>query len=117
MTSQSVRMPVVFFGHGSPMNALEQNPFTRSWQALGHELPRPRAILSISAHWQTQGSAVTAMREPRTIHDFGGFPEALYAMHYPAPGSPELAGRIGELLRPLALRADEQWGLDHGTWS
>jgi 4,5-DOPA dioxygenase extradiol len=113
------RMPVVFFGHGSPMIALETNDTTRTWQAMGQAFGKPKAILCISAHWLTQGVGVTAMAAPRTIHDFGAsFPKALFDMQYPAPGSPELAARVGELLAPQPVVLDQQaWGLDHGTWS
>jgi 4,5-DOPA dioxygenase extradiol len=110
-------MPVVFLGHGSPMNALHENAWTRAWAALGAGLPRPRAVLAISAHWYVPATAVTAMAQPRTIHDFGGFPRALFEMRYPAPGHPALAARVQELLAPLAVAADHSWGLDHGTWS
>jgi 4,5-DOPA dioxygenase extradiol len=110
-------MPVIFFGHGNPMNALGENGFTRSWMALGRELPRPHAILCISAHWYMPATAVTAMQTPRTIHDFGGFPRALYEVQYPAPGSPALAARVMELMRPTAVHPSLDWGLDHGTWS
>lgn len=114
MTAQ--RMPIAFFGHGSPMNALEDNRYTRAWRAMGQTFPRPRAILSISAHWVTRGSAVTAQTSPPTIHDFGGFPDRLFAARYPAPGDPELVLRLRELLGPH-IQLDNQWGLDHGTWS
>ena len=107
-------MPAVFYGHGSPMNALG-GPHIAAWRALGAELPRPKAILMVSAHWETDGTAVTAMERPRTIHDFGGFPQALFDMRYPAPGSPELAERVRALVPGAA--ADQGWGLDHGTWS
>jgi len=110
-------MPAVFIGHGSPMNTLEHNRYTDAWRALGRTLPRPRAIVAISAHWVTQGTAVTAMDRPRTIHDFGGFPDELFAVQYPAPGEPALAARIRELLAPVAVHSDHHWGLDHGTWS
>lgn len=109
-------MPALFLGHGSPMNALEENHYTAAWEKLGRELPRPRAIIAVSAHWYTRGTAVTAMSMPRTIHDFGGFPQALHDVRYPAPGSPELAQQIAELLAPIAVRADHEWGLDHGSW-
>lgn len=112
-----MRLPVLFVGHGSPMNAIEDNTFRREWQRLGRTLPRPRAILVISAHWETAGVAVTASEQPRTIHDFGGFPPALHAAQYPAPGSPELARRIAALLAPEPVALDTQWGLDHGSWS
>ncbi|WP_372771784.1 4,5-DOPA dioxygenase extradiol [Pantoea sp. WEP] len=110
------RMPALFLGHGSPMNVLEDNRYTRVWQQLGETLPRPRAILAISAHWYTRGTAVTAMSNPRTIHDFGGFPQALFDVRYPAPGSPSLAQRVIDLLAPVAVQADQQWGFDHGSW-
>jgi 4,5-DOPA dioxygenase extradiol len=110
-------LPALFIGHGNPLNALQANDWTRAWSALGSALPRPRAVLSISAHWYVDGTAVTAMPAPRTIHDFGGFPRELYEVRYPAPGDPSLARRVRELLGPLAVRADESWGLDHGTWS
>jgi 4,5-DOPA dioxygenase extradiol len=110
-------MPAIFFGHGNPMNALEQNVYTRGWAALGAEIPRPRAILSISAHWYLPGTAVTAMSAPRTIHDFGGFPQGLYEVTYPSPGDPVLATLVQALLAPIPVERDRQWGLDHGTWS
>jgi len=112
------RMPSVFFGHGNPMNALADNAYSRAWRALGRELPRPKAILCVSAHWYAPELAVTAMPQPRTIHDFGGFPRALFEVSYPAPGSRALAERVRELLRPDEVRLDNDgWGLDHGTWS
>jgi 4,5-DOPA dioxygenase extradiol len=110
-------MPVIFFGHGNPMNALEANTYTEGWARIGQSLPRPRAVLSVSAHWYAPGTAVTAMPQPRTIHDFGGFPRPLHEFQYPAPGAPELAARVQALLAPLPVAADTQWGLDHGTWS
>ncbi|HET8555162.1 MAG TPA: 4,5-DOPA dioxygenase extradiol [Rhodanobacteraceae bacterium] len=111
------RMPVVFFGHGNPMNAVNDTEWSRSWALLGQQLPRPRAVLSISAHWFVPETAVTAMAMPRTIHDFGGFPRELFEVQYPAPGDPALAARVEELLAPVPVRADPSWGLDHGTWS
>src|SRR5215469_9942529 len=113
------RMPAVFFGHGSPMIALETNGTSRAWEAIAAATPRPRAILAISAHWETRGTEVTAMARPRTIHDFGaGFPKALFDMQYPAPGDPALAQRVAELLAPTTVYADrDRWGFDHGTWS
>jgi len=113
------RMPAVFFGHGSPMIALETNETSRAFAAIAASIPRPRAILSISAHWETRATAVTAMDRPRTIHDFGAsFPKALFDMRYPAPGDPKLAARVAELLAPTPVHLDkEHWGLDHGTWS
>jgi 4,5-DOPA dioxygenase extradiol len=118
MTPRTTRMPAVFFGHGSPMNTLERNRYTEAWRQLGELLPRPKAILAVSAHWYVRGTAVTAMPQPRTIHDFGGFPRELYEVQYPAPGDPALATRVRELLAPTAVEADaSSWGLDHGTWS
>jgi 4,5-DOPA dioxygenase extradiol len=112
------RLPVVFFGHGSPMNALETNRYTEAWRQFGQSTPRPRRILCISAHWYTRGTAVTAMERPKTIHDFGGFTRALYDIDYPAPGDPALASRVIELLASARVAADTaDWGLDHGTWS
>lgn len=112
------RMPALFVGHGSPMNAILDTPWSRAWRELGQQLPKPRAILAVSAHFQTHGVAVTAMPQPRTIHDFGGFPRELFEVQYPAPGSPELAQRVAELLAPEPVIADQgQWGLDHGSWS
>ena len=111
------KMPVLFVGHGSPMNALEDNGFSRTWRTLGTILPRPRVILCISAHWQTLGPHVTAMDAPPTIHDFGGFPQALFDMRYPAPGAPEWAARITQLDVSHSIVFDHEWGLDHGSWS
>jgi len=110
-------MPAVFFGHGNPMNALHNNAWTSGWAALGAALPRPKAILCVSAHWYLPATAVTAIANPRTIHDFGGFPPALHQVQYPAPGSPELASRVVQLLAPVDVAMDRSWGLDHGTWS
>jgi len=109
-------MPAIFFGHGSPMNALDENRYTRAWAAFGARF-RPRAILAISAHWYVPGVGVTADPHPRTIHDFGGFPRALFEVEYPAPGDARLVDRVVELLAPVAVARDRQWGLDHGTWS
>lgn len=110
-------MPAIFFGHGNPMNALLQNAFTEQWEQIGIQLPRPRAILCISAHWYIPDAAVTVSTAPRTIHDFGGFPRDLYRVQYPAPGDSDLAARVQSLLAPLPVRLDDQWGLDHGAWS
>src|SRR5258705_12801017 len=118
MTSQAAsRMPAIFFGHGSPMNTLERNRYTECWRQLGALAGKPKAILAISAHWYTPGAAVTAMEWPKTIHDFYGFPQALFDVQYPAPGDPALAARVRELLEPVDVQLDESWGLDHGTWS
>jgi 4,5-DOPA dioxygenase extradiol len=111
------KMPALFVGHGSPMNAIEDNEFSRAWAEVGRALPRPGAILCISAHWETYGTLVTGMERPETIHDFGGFPPALYAMRYPAPGSPELARLTQAIVQKTQVRLDQTWGLDHGTWS
>jgi len=111
------RMPALFIGHGNPMNALERNEYTDAWRRIGADLPRPRAILSVSAHWYAPGARVTAGEQPRTIHDFGGFPRQLYEVQYPAPGSPELVRRVSDLLAPTPVALDDRWGLDHGTWS
>ncbi len=110
-------MPAVFLGHGNPLNALRVNDWTRAWGQLGALLPRPKAVLAISAHWYLPACAVTAMAAPRTIHDFGGFPRELYATRYPAPGDPQLARQVQQLLAPLSVALDESWGLDHGSWS
>jgi 4,5-DOPA dioxygenase extradiol len=110
-------MPAIFLGHGNPMNALQINAYTKAWAAIGMEIPRPKAVLSISAHWYIERTAITAMQAPRTIHDFGGFPQELYEVEYPAPGDSALANRVRELLSPHSADLDDQWGLDHGTWS
>ena len=110
-------MPAIFFGHGNPMNALAQNDWTDGWHTIGQAIPRPPAVLCISAHWYLPASLVTGSSAPRTIHDFGGFPRELYEVRYPAPGDPKLAQRVQNLLAPVSADLDERWGLDHGTWS
>lgn len=113
----TAEMPVFFFGHGSPMNAIEQNEFSKSWDRIGSNMMKPNAILCISAHWLTRGTFVTAMEQPKTIHDFGGFPKALFDVQYPAPGSPQLAKEVKELIHSVEVNLDDDWGLDHGCWS
>ncbi len=111
------RMPVLFLGHGSPMNAIEENEFVQGFRKVSPEIETPKAIICISAHWETRGTMVTSMEYPKTIHDFGGFPQELYAVEYPAPGSPELAQETRELIKATNVHFDDKWGLDHGTWS
>ncbi|MDN3672754.1 4,5-DOPA dioxygenase extradiol [Flavobacterium branchiarum] len=115
--SNTDKMPVLFLGHGSPMNAIEENEFVAGFRNLAKTLPQPNAILCISAHWYTKGTKVTAMEMPKTIHDFGGFPQALFDVQYPAKGSPELAIETKRILSPVEIELDETWGLDHGAWS
>jgi len=115
--NKTAQMPVLFLGHGSPMNAIAENEFVRGFRTVAKSLPRPQAILVISAHWQTHGTFVTAMENPRTIYDFSGFPPALYHVKYPAPGSPDLARETKNIIQKTEVGLDEKWGLDHGTWS
>jgi len=117
LEASSILMPTLFIGHGSPMNAIELNEFSLQWQKLGKELPKPKMILCISAHWETKGTFVTASPKPETIHDFGGFPQALFDVHYPAPGSKEWASETKKTITSTTVGLDEKWGLDHGTWS
>lgn len=115
--SQTEKMPVLFLGHGSPMNAIEENEFVTGFRNIGKGIPKPTAILVISAHWETRGTFVTAMEKPRTIHDFGGFPQVLFDVQYPAPGSPSLANETKSMIKKTKVGLDEKWGLDHGAWS
>ena len=110
-------LPVIFFGHGNPMNAVQNNRYTEAWRRIGKQIRKPRAILSISAHWFVPGTGVTISTAPKTIHDFGGFPRELYQVQYPAAGDPDLARRVQQLLAPIPVELDNSWGLDHGTWS
>lgn len=114
---QEETMPLLFVGHGSPMNGIEDNDFSRRWRELGKTLPTPKGVLVISAHWLTKGTHVTAMEHPRTIHDFGGFPQALYNVQYPAPGNPALAEETRRVIASTPVGLDHDWGLDHGTWT
>lgn len=110
-------MPAIFFGHGNPMNALQNNAWTKAWASIGNGIPKPKAIVCVSAHWYLSATLVTTQERPRTIHDFGGFPRELYEVKYPAPGHPELANHVKDLLAPVSVGLDSRWGLDHGTWS
>lgn len=114
---QEGKMPVLFIGHGSPMNGIEHNEFSARWAQLAREIPTPKAVLVVSAHWLTQGTKITAMDAPRTIHDFGGFPRALFEVQYPAPGSPSLAQETASLIQSTHVELDHDWGLDHGAWT
>lgn len=117
MKEQDDKLPVLFIGHGSPMNGIEDNEFSRTWAKFGKEIPKPKAVLVISAHWLTSGTLVTAMEKPKTIHDFGGFPKELFDVQYPAPGYPELALETSKLITTTNVGLDHDWGLDHGTWT
>lgn len=117
LPENGVLMPVLFIGHGSPMNGIEDNGFSRRWKEMGKEIPQPTAVIVVSAHWFTRGTKITAMDFPKTIHDFGGFPEALYQVQYPAPGNPLLAKDVAEMVRTTEVEMDHDWGLDHGTWT
>lgn len=114
---QDEKLPLLFVGHGSPMNGIEDNEFSQRWKAMGKEISKPKAVLCISAHWLTKGTHITAMANPPTIHDFGGFPKALFDVQYPAPGNPELAKETAGLFKKTTVGLDHDWGLDHGTWS
>jgi 4,5-DOPA dioxygenase extradiol len=115
--NSTAQMPVLFVGHGSPMNAIEENEFVQGWREVAKTLPEPNAILCVSAHWETRGTSVTAMKKPETIHDFGGFPQELFDVQYPAPGSSELAEEARRSIKKTEIGLDEKWGLDHGCWS
>lgn len=117
LRGNGIKMPVLFIGHGSPMNGIEDNEFSRNWALLGSEIPVPTAVLCVSAHWFTRGTLITAMDHPKTIHDFGGFPQALFDVNYPAPGSPGMARETIGLVRKTTVIPDHEWGLDHGTWT
>ena len=117
LQEQDEKLPLLFVGHGSPMNGIEDNEFSQRWRAMGKEIPKPKAVLCISAHWLTKGTHITAMVNPPTIHDFGGFPKAWFDVQYPAPGNPELAKETAALFKKTTIGLDHDWGLDHGTWS
>ena len=117
LSEEETLMPALFIGHGSPMNGIQGNEFSLSWQKMGQEIPQPKAVLCVSEHWLTSGTHITAMPNPRTIHDFGGFPKELYEVQYPAPGSPELAATTAALVKKTPVHLDHEWGLDHGTWT
>jgi len=117
LNEQDEKLPVLFIGHGSPMNGIEDNEFSQTWAKMGQEVTRPTAVLVISAHWLTRGTHITAMEAPKTIHDFGGFPQALFDVQYPATGSPELAEATAKLITSTNVELDHDWGLDHGTWT
>ena len=117
LSEKDAKHPVLFIGHGSPMNGIEDNEFSRTWARFGNEIPKPKAVLVISAHWLTKGTQITAMSNPRTIHDFGGFPQALFEVQYPAPGDSILAEETSKLITSTSVGLNHDWGLDHGTWS
>lgn len=117
LKDQNTKMPVLFIGHGSPMNGIEDNEFSRAWSSLGKQIPKPEAVLVVSAHWLTRGTFVTAMENPKTIHDFGGFPQELFEVQYPAKGSPAIAKETASLITSTNVGLDHDWGLDHGTWT
>lgn len=117
LSEKDAKHPVLFIGHGSPMNGIEDNEFSRTWAKFGNEIPKPKAVLVISAHWLTKGTYITAMSNPRTIHDFGGFPQALFEVQYPAPGDSTLAEETSKLITSTSVGLNHDWGLDHGTWS
>jgi 4,5-DOPA dioxygenase extradiol len=117
LSNSANKMPVLFLGHGSPMNAIEENEFVKAFRNTGQEIPRPDAVICISAHWETRGTLVTAMEKPQTIHDFGGFPQALFDVQYPVPGNPELANEVKNIIKKTNVDLDFKWGLDHGAWS
>src|SRR5437868_4305344 len=117
LAEEAQLMPVLFIGHGSPMNGIEDNEFSQRWVQMAKEIPVPKAVLVVSAHWFTRGTHITAMNFPETIHDFGGFPEELFAVRYPAPGSPELAKETSSLIQSAKVELSHDWGLDHGTWT
>ncbi|MDI1255833.1 MAG: 4,5-DOPA dioxygenase extradiol [Flavobacterium sp.] len=117
LLEEDEKHPVLFIGHGSPMNGIGDNEFSKTWAKFGNEIPKPKAVLVISAHWLTQGTGITAMPNPKTIHDFGGFPQALFDIQYPAPGNPELAKATADLIHSTNVHLDHDWGLDHGTWT
>ncbi|MBZ5859280.1 4,5-DOPA-extradiol-dioxygenase [Flavihumibacter profundi] len=117
LPAEGFTMPVLFIGHGSPMNGIEENEFSKTWTAMANSIPIPKAVLVVSAHWLTRGTHITAMEHPRTIHDFGGFPDELFKVQYPAPGDPQLAIDTVQMVKTVSVGLDHEWGLDHGTWT